>query len=77
MIASTRWQELEEACMDVRVVEKAKKLTSISNDGGDRGTVAHRHAIMWRLGLIYTRERRGRHGKSILGTSERMKGLLK
>lgn len=27
------------------------------------GTVAHRHAIMWRLGLIYTRERRGCRGK--------------
>ena len=35
------------------------------------GTVAHRHAIMWRLGLIYTRERRGCRGKPIVPVAGR------
>lgn len=39
--------------------------------GDHRGTVAHRHAIMRRLGLIYTRVRRRHYGKSIARPKER------
>lgn len=39
--------------------------------GDHRGTVAHRHAIMRRLGLIYTRVRRRHYGKSIARSKEK------
>lgn len=39
--------------------------------GDHRGTVAHRHAIMRRLGLIYTRVRRRHYGKSIARPKEK------
>lgn len=39
--------------------KNGRRLKKSKLEGGtDRGTVAHRHAIMWRLGLIYTRVRR-------------------
>jgi len=37
--------------------KKTKRVGRRSERGRGEGTVAHRHAIMWRLGLIYTRGR--------------------
>ena len=52
---------------------KSEKKATLS---GDTGTVAHRHAIMWRLGLIYTRER-GRCRVKSISSLRRIERLLK
>lgn len=60
-------REREKNKMDGRLKNQRSELEK----GDRRGTVAHRHAIMRRLGLIYTRVRRRHHGKSIARPKEK------
>lgn len=68
-IGAEKEREKENNKIDERLKNQRSELEK--GKGTVRGTVAHRHAIMRRLGLIYTRVRRRHHGKSIARPKER------
>lgn len=66
MLKNKKEREREKNKMDERLKNQRSELEK----GSVRGTVAHRHAIMRLLGLIYTRVRRRHHGKSMARPKE-------